>query len=601
MAKLPIVENISGSLKAQALSPEKSLSNILGQPEGIMQNLGAIAKISGDLSDKWQEAEDFSQTMDAKNKLINDTTLLMEEAEQYNDFKNPKDLKDAETKYLQRMSDTHKNIGSGFTNNLAAQKFEQVSSQALIKNNELIRQTFRAKTIDMGKGSLVTALATNEQAFLKTGNEAFKTSTIADIDSAVKAGYITVAHAAEMKANIKDNWDYNRAVAQVDANPEAPLNTKNLRPDQVAKLNEAKSAQIEKNIKVNEFNRLYNFSKAHGEMGMKVFNGEATLAEVNTFISTYGSELTEIDKQNFIKHAGYSVDNGQAGLQGESKPKLDPLQKQAVYSELLNMGNTLVSGGDVQKLLTRKNLFGVNDPNQDRSNILYTKGKGAEEQNKATKFMKEVNTYQSVLTNAFNLGAISKSELFELTDKYVSTTREYLKANLSILEEGQFGSGIGVLGYSELEKNEASLKNVTREEDRKIARIETSLMYDNYFNELTKYAKDNKLSSIYDIEKLSNEKQRAIYHQSAQRAIKNAKQYSSNPSYWFMNDYPVQAEAVQMSMPQEQAKKVLDNVGKKVYNDDNADVNHEINKELAKPQVQDSSSKKVNYDPIGVR
>lgn len=214
MARLPIYTNNANISVANRV--ESGSNPIYGA-------MSESAKRAQELSVQWQKIQNAAESLDGKNKMIADATDILTEAENFTDYKTPADLKRKEDELIGKMDTVLSSVTEGFTNGLNAQQFSREYQLTMAQNTEKLKAIFRNKYIDNNAANLALSYDNNKKAFISSGNEAFRQSYIADLESSFKAGFIDKE--AYTRAKLKtDDWDFDFALNQALLNPEETLN-----------------------------------------------------------------------------------------------------------------------------------------------------------------------------------------------------------------------------------------------------------------------------------------------------------------------------------------------------------------------------------------
>ncbi len=166
------------------------------------------------------------------------------------------------------------------------------------------------------------------------------------------------------------------------------------------------------------------------------------------------------------------------------------------------------------------------------------KGQANQIQSEVLERMEMVAEAQGQIDQAWNAGVITKAKRQELMSKFIQPMTDYLENNLVELDERQGFIG-SKLGYDKLKKT-FSTEDIPENKTAQIrARKQEMLIAQGaYYSNLDKARQQLNLGSIYDLENLSLEKQRVIYKNASEEAIKYAQRYSSYPEKYFKTQYP---------------------------------------------------------------
>jgi len=326
--------------------------------------------------------------------------------------------------------------------------------------------------------------------------------------------------------------------------------------EEIAKLKEAAIAQDIKQIQINQHLKTLEFIKKNGEIAEKAISGELSFAEMQDFFAKH-KDLPEWQKKFILKSAGYSLTGESVQFENGVLRKTEDIreEKEAIReARRLAVESRRVAAEEL-KLLKEAAYADLTMEGADLINgDAFTSG--------IDNGFKQIKQYQQKLNENFQKKYITAPQWKELSNSYIAPLTEFLSSNLQGLEERDW---FNVLGYSEIKKYANSLPGDT-EAERKKARIETALLLSNYYEELQQAAKNNKKTSIYEIETLSGVEQKKIYKEAVENAIKRTKTTSTNPHIWFKFDYPSEAAAMESKLPKIQVPDAMNNVGKQIYN-----------------------------------
>ena len=384
-----------------------------------------------------------------------------------------------------------------------------------------------------------------------------------------------------------------------------------------SKLKEAAISKITSLGKVKMVEGISNFIKDKGAIGQKAIEGRLTLSELEGFIDKNDERLTVNQKKFLYKQAGFAARSSitldekgnvvhkkakeiglkakEIGLKKEKKVKLSNLQKDDVYSGLIFDGSELLSGDAFKNI---KPLSLSKADMKLREGFL---GKGKETtdvQSNVASMMTKVSEYQDKINEEYDNGNISKTELMQLTNNYVSSVSEFLDANIKPLEEsdGWFKTS---LGYGQINEYKDSLNPDANAKQTIVDNIQMGLLRANYFGELMQVSKDKKLNNVYEIEKLESNVQKEIYRKAFDNSLRKTKRYSDSPAYWFNVDYGAEASLIKASFNANESKKVMNDVGSKLQQNPDANVSELTNNAIADKKAKENQaivSPKIDLD-----
>lgn len=163
----------------------------------------------GQIVEQWQQTQNAAETLDGKNKMMAKMTDILDEADKYNEYQSPQQLQQKQKELEERMNGVLSSVTSGFTNQRNAENFSATQQISVMQNNEKLKAIFREKYIDLDAAGRAISEERNRQAFITTGNAAYKQSYLADLQNSLKAGYIDKKQYAKARESV-NGWDkYN--------------------------------------------------------------------------------------------------------------------------------------------------------------------------------------------------------------------------------------------------------------------------------------------------------------------------------------------------------------------------------------------------------
>lgn len=213
MAKLPIY-NSQGNITSEAPKAIMPVQQDNSMAEALINTGNAL----GELAEQWQNSKDQVETLDAKNKLFEQSSNVLQQAEQFTGYTDQKQIDEARIQFQQQLSQVTPNLLQGFSSQRAAKNFQLTSQMANRENQIKLDAIMRNKTIDLGTSNLLKSADLNMKAFTKSGNVAYKNNYFADIDGAFKAGIIDAEKVTALKQST-DDWNYNFVYSQLLTNP----------------------------------------------------------------------------------------------------------------------------------------------------------------------------------------------------------------------------------------------------------------------------------------------------------------------------------------------------------------------------------------------
>jgi len=298
MARLPVFTSSAGIRTGRMARVDNSGMQALTQA-GI-----SAGNTLQQVAVQWQETQNAAETLDGKNKVFAEVNDILTEAEDYRDYKTPKDLQAKEKELLDRMSKVVSNVSDGFTNDRNREKFTEENKISTIQNMEKLKAVFREKYIDNNKANLAISQENNMKAFIKTGNPAYKQSYLADLENSFKAGYISEQYKQNAALRVKD-WDFSLASSQMVADPEGTLKNISkfkLQPDEKQKLIKAAMTQIENKKLFDGMEKLVNEGTEGNRLYNKFVEEGLSLDEIQN-----NKEISDNEKTALLKLSGYDT------------------------------------------------------------------------------------------------------------------------------------------------------------------------------------------------------------------------------------------------------------------------------------------------------
>lgn len=214
MAKLPVYNTDANVRVAGGVNVPRN--------DYVSQAVGNLAKQGQELALEWQKTKNEGEWLDGKNKVIEQTNAILNEAEEWTDYQNPKDIEAKQKELEGRLNTVVSNVAGGFTNQMNASRFSQEYQLTTLQNTEKLKEIFRNKSIDNSNAALLKSANENKDAYIRTGNVAYKESYLADLNRAFKGRYITEQQKAQLELKT-DEWDELALVNQISQDPEAYL------------------------------------------------------------------------------------------------------------------------------------------------------------------------------------------------------------------------------------------------------------------------------------------------------------------------------------------------------------------------------------------
>lgn len=214
MAKLPVYNTDANVRVAGGVNVPRN--------DYVSEAVGNLAKQGQELALEWQKTKNEGEWLDGKNKVIEQTNAILNEAEEWTDYQNPKDIETKQKELEGRLNTVVSNVAGGFTNQMNANRFSQEYQLTTLQNTEKLKEIFRNKSIDNSNAALIKSANENKDAYIRTGNAAYKESYLADLNRAFKGRYITEQQKAQLELKT-DEWDELALVNQMSQDPEGYL------------------------------------------------------------------------------------------------------------------------------------------------------------------------------------------------------------------------------------------------------------------------------------------------------------------------------------------------------------------------------------------
>ena len=172
------------------------------------KNLQAMGQTMVGLSQEWQKAKDVTDNITAKNKMMTEVQSILNEAQNFNDYQNGKDIEDKTVNLTDRLNRIMPNVLEGFTNKENAQRFQSMADFAITQNGQKLGLIMRGKTEDLFKSNFIQMQESNFNAYLVSGGDAsFKNDMHTTIQEGVAGGLINRELATKMQQEIANDWE----------------------------------------------------------------------------------------------------------------------------------------------------------------------------------------------------------------------------------------------------------------------------------------------------------------------------------------------------------------------------------------------------------
>lgn len=214
--KLPVVEQEGG------INPTRGAMLDLNTAGQMGQVVGNIGQQIGVYAEAWQKVQNASEQLAGKNDLEEQADQIIKEATDYSGWSSSKDIQTKQADLNDRMGKLLGNITNGFANDRNKADFQQKYQHQIQQYQNQLDGIFRSKYIDNTNATLLRSAQRNKDAFISSGDEAFRQSYMDDIGTAYSAGFITETNYAKLSAAAK-GWDFGYAESEALQRPEETL------------------------------------------------------------------------------------------------------------------------------------------------------------------------------------------------------------------------------------------------------------------------------------------------------------------------------------------------------------------------------------------
>lgn len=188
------------------------------------KNAQEMGKTMEQLSGQWQVAKDTTDNLAAKNKLMQETQAILNEAQNFTNYENTVDIDKKTADLTNRLNNVLPNVMQGFSNKENAQKFQLGAEFLLSQNGEKINHIMRGKTEDLFKGNFIQLQEANLNSFLVSGGDAsYKADMLSAIDDGVNGGFINREIATKFKQEITNDWEVKLVEHLASTDPDGTL------------------------------------------------------------------------------------------------------------------------------------------------------------------------------------------------------------------------------------------------------------------------------------------------------------------------------------------------------------------------------------------
>lgn len=192
------------------------------QKTGIAQNVsqlgGAIAKVA----EQWQLTQNAAEALDGRNKLSATYNDIIQEANDYNEYKTPKDITQKQDEILTKLKNVLPEIADGFNTATNASDFTRQNVLRQAEVEAQVKGIFRRKYIDNAEANLSLSADRNREAFISSGSEAYRNAYLNDLETSYKGGFIDQAAYTQAKLKTQD-WDKYMVYRQAETDPQAVI------------------------------------------------------------------------------------------------------------------------------------------------------------------------------------------------------------------------------------------------------------------------------------------------------------------------------------------------------------------------------------------
>jgi len=555
---------------------------------GPSRAIGVGGDVLSNLSDQWQKTKDAAENLDGKLKLESGISGVLDEAKNYSDYSNFKELDDKQNELLGKMDTVTPSIVGGFSNNQNAREFKQNATLMVNTDKERLKGLFREKYIDNAKSNIITSQDKNQQAFVLTGDDSYKKSYMQDLDNMSKAGYITEEYKTQMGLKTK-NWGYDHVVELANSNPSAALALLNSNEvsqyiDNATDIGKARKIVTQKFNDQKEYatvSGLADLVNQKGDIAQKAVNGQLSFSQLQNFISQNRKNLDINEVKELYKAGGYNVSVEHTTLTPDGNVKLkkdgtgqgqggtvskNNSSSMSELATILGHAPTVGKRGGLQK--TGEEKFEAYDRLTNLgAEITQNFNKDGAEQS-----LHNVSKYQHLLGTAYNKGYINQKQFNELIENYSKPLSDYIGQRITV-KQGKipFLGSTNDYGYSQVKGYISKFNDNSDDEDDLTTGFKTQLNA-NYYQELNKIAKDKGVKNFYQLDSLPDNQEKVLYKQAFDKALATTKATASNPYKWFKAENPAMHNYVSNMLGNDGAKYVSNNTA--TYQTQNPNATH---------------------------
>lgn len=192
MAKLPGYDS-----KVAMTTEPGSVKRDISQEQQFGKDISTMGKAASDIAKVWQDAKDFEETLDRQNYLDRKTQELMIRAQEEPDYKN-------DGRYTDDLAKLKEESLTGFSNNLARDKFSVNVQNQTAQTQIKLDSMFRTKMVKKVQGDLIESHEHHKTEYVKTGDAMEMAMQQALVNSARYRGIVDPVFVANEHIKIQD-------------------------------------------------------------------------------------------------------------------------------------------------------------------------------------------------------------------------------------------------------------------------------------------------------------------------------------------------------------------------------------------------------------
>lgn len=309
MATLPVYQTPLYNTRANIHTEHARGGQTVNSAEPVARAAERLGNAMQNVAEKWLRTQSAEVQLDAKNKLAEQTQSILDEAKAV-PYTNEKDLNRQEQAFNKRLDDAFDGIVGGIDLPKSAQDFSRNNQISLMVAKSKLAGTFRQKYIDNNNANLIKSEYRNRDDFTTSGNQAFKDSYKADLESSYRAGYIDKETMTKRILDM-DKWNFARASYVLDADAAQALREADsfgLNAADKKRLVEAAALKIKQQRFMDGLNQLVERGSEGNRLFDKYADGSLTLADIQE-----NGKISENEKNALMRLSGFSEKSGKGG------------------------------------------------------------------------------------------------------------------------------------------------------------------------------------------------------------------------------------------------------------------------------------------------